>query len=137
VARKPRISAAVIALMDGGERHAWTLEELHASLVERGHSTDFSTVFRAAQKLAAGGFIRRLLLDDGRARFELSSAHHDHLYCTSCHQLLPVPCPVAAGDFVALERETGIAVLDHHLILSGVCRTCRDRAIASGNADPE
>jgi hypothetical protein len=48
-----------------------------------------------------------------------------------------VPCPVAAGDFVSLERETGIAVLDHHLILSGVCRTCRDRAIARGDADPE
>jgi Fur family ferric uptake transcriptional regulator len=123
--------------MDGGGRHAWTLEELHSALVERGHASDFSTVFRAAEKLASGGVIRKLLLDDGRARFELKSAHHDHLYCTSCRQLLPVPCLVAAGDFAALERETGIAVLDHHLILSGLCRACRDGIIPGGGAHQE
>ena len=75
----------MVSLMGGGERHAWTLEELHSALGERGHATDFSSVFRAAEKLAAGGVVRKLLLDDGRTRFELSSAHHDHLYCTRCH----------------------------------------------------
>ena len=93
MSRKPRVSAAMVSLMGGGERHAWTLDELHSALVERGHPTDFSSVFRAAEKLAAAGIVRKLLLDDGRARFELSSAHHDHLYCTRCHQLVPVRCP--------------------------------------------
>ena len=94
---------------------------------------DFSSVFRAAEKLAAGGIVRKLLLDDGRARFELSSAHHDHLYCTRCRQLVPVPCLIEAGDFAALERETGIAVLDHHLILNGLCRECRVGGAAVGD----
>jgi len=115
----------MVSLMGGGERHAWTLEELHAAVVERGHPADFSSVFRAAEKLAAGGIICRLLLDDGRARFELRSAHHDHLYCMRCRQLVPVPCLIESGDFAAIERETGIAVLDHHLILNGLCRECR------------
>lgn len=122
----------MISLMSGGERHAWTLDELHAALVERGHPSDFSSVFRAAEKLVAGGIVRKLLLDDGRARFELNSAHHDHLYCTNCQQLVPVPCLIEAGDFVALECATGIAVLDHHLILNGLCRECRDVGAARG-----
>jgi Fe2+ or Zn2+ uptake regulation protein len=119
--------------MGGSERHAWTLEELHAAVVEHGHPADFSSVFRAAEKLAAGGIIRRLLLDDGRARFELRSAHHDHLYCMRCRQLVPVPCLIESGDFAALERETGIAVLDHHLILNGLCRECRVGGEAVGD----
>jgi len=132
MSRKPRASAAMIALMGGGERHAWTLDELHQTLVGRGVPTDFSSVFRAAEKLAAGGVLRKLLLDDGRARFELSGAHHDHLYCTGCRQLVPVPCLIEAGDFAALERETGIAVRDHHLILNGLCRACRAAETAPG-----
>jgi Fur family transcriptional regulator, ferric uptake regulator len=123
--RKAQISAAMVGLMVGGERHAWTLEELHEGLARHGRVTDFSSVFRAAEKLAAGGTLRKLLLEDGRTRFELVGTHHDHLYCTRCHALVPVPCVIAREDFAALERATGAAILDHHLVLSGLCRDCR------------
>ena len=123
--RKARISAAMVSLMGGGERHAWTLEELHAGLARGGRTTDFSSVFRAAEKLTADGVARKLLLDDGRTRFELAAAHHDHLYCTSCHALVPVPCLIERDDFATLERAIGVTIRDHHLILSGLCRTCR------------
>jgi Fur family transcriptional regulator, ferric uptake regulator len=123
--RKARVSTAMARLMGGGEHHAWTLEELHAGLARRGRAPDFSSVFRAAKKLASDGIARKLLLEDGRARFELAGAHHDHLYCTRCHELLAVPCLIAGDDFAALERETGAAILEHHLVLSGICRNCR------------
>jgi Fur family transcriptional regulator, ferric uptake regulator len=125
MSRKARISTAMVGLMAGGERHAWTLEELHGGLARRGHSTDFSSVFRAAEKLAADGVLHKLLVEDGRSRFELAAEHHDHLYCTSCHVLVAVPCLIGHDDFAALERATGVAVRDHHLILSGLCRACR------------
>jgi Fur family transcriptional regulator, ferric uptake regulator len=124
MARKARISAAMSALMREGERHAWTLEELQAGLAGRGHTSDFSSVFRAAEKLAAEGSARKLLLEDGRARFELVGAHHDHLYCTRCHELVPVPCLVERQGFAALEAATGAAIHDHQIILNGLCRDC-------------
>lgn len=130
MARKARISAAMVSLMGGGEHHAWTLEELHSGLLQRGQATDFSSVFRAAEKLAADGTVRKLLLEDGRARFELAEAHHDHLYCTSCHQLVPVPCVIGHAEFSALEQATGVTIADHHLILNGLCRECRSEAAA-------
>ena len=125
MSRTARIPAAMLSLISGGERHAWTLDELHAGLARRGRATDFSSVFRAAEKLTAAGTLRKLLLDDGRARFELAEDHHDHLYCTSCRELLPVPCLIGDGDFAALERATGAAIRGHHLILDGLCRACR------------
>jgi Fur family ferric uptake transcriptional regulator len=114
-----------MSLMQERQHHAWTLEDLHAGLLERSVAADFSSVFRAAEKLAGEGALRKLTLDDGRARFELIEAHHDHLHCTRCGELVPVPCPLGARDFAALEREAGIAVIGHHLVLSGLCRDCR------------
>lgn len=125
MARKSSVSAAMVGLMGGGERHAWTLEELHDGLARGGRTTDFSSVFRAAEKLAAEGAARKIVLD-GRTRFELADAHHDHLYCTRCRALVPVPCLIEHDDFAALERMTGVAITDHHLVLSGLCRACRD-----------
>ena len=123
--RKARISAAILALLKDGKRHAWTLDELHDALVRRGVGSDFSSVYRAAEKLVTGSMVRKILLDDGRTRLELVTAHHDHLYCMRCNKLAPVPCVIGQGEIVALERETGAAITDHHLVLSGICRSCR------------
>jgi Fur family ferric uptake transcriptional regulator len=125
MSRKARVSAAMVDLMQDGERHAWTLEEFHAEIGRRGRKTDFSSVFRAAEKLAADGLVRKVLLDDGRTRFELVGSHHDHLYCTRCHEFVPVPCVIERAHFAAVERATGAAILDHHLVLRGLCRDCR------------
>jgi hypothetical protein len=35
-----------------------------------------------------------------------------------------VPCVIGHEDFAALERATGGTILDHHLVLSGLCRNC-------------
>jgi Fur family transcriptional regulator, ferric uptake regulator len=129
MARTPVVSTALLTLMRERHHHAWTLEDLHAALAERDIAADFSSVFRAAEKLAAAGEIRKLTLEDGRARFELFDAHHDHLHCTRCGELVPIPCLLGGGNFAALERETGVAILDHHLVLSGICRDCRAPAL--------
>ena len=124
MARPAVVSTALLALMRERHHHAWSLEDLHTGLAERGVAADFSSVFRAAEKLAAARDIYKLVLEDGRARFELHGAHHDHLHCTRCGELVPVPCLFGPGAVAALERRTGVAILDHHLVLSGICRDC-------------
>ena len=125
MARRARVSAALLALMKQREHHAWTLEDLRAGLEGTDVRADFSSVFRAAEKLAAEGEIRKLLLEDGRARFELLEAHHDHLLCTRCGKLVPIPCMIADEEFAALERAADIVIQGHHLVLSGLCSECR------------
>ena len=132
MARKSRISAAMLGLMGDGGHHAWTLEELQAGLGANRVEADFSSVFRAAEKLAGAGTIRKILVEDGRARFELAASHHDHLLCERCHELVPIPCVIAQDAFAAVERATGAAITDHHLMLNGVCRECRGAAEQGG-----
>jgi Fur family ferric uptake transcriptional regulator len=123
MARRSSISAVMVALM-GNQRHAWTLEELHEALSDLGRSINFSSVFRAAEKLVGEGVARKFLLADGRTRFELSSAHHDHLLCDRCGELVPVPCIIDHTGFSAIEHETGASILDHQLVLTGICGAC-------------
>ena len=132
MASKPRTAAAMVEPMSKNQQHAWSLEELRAALRRRRHLADFSSVFRAAEKLTAGGAIRKLILDDGPTRFELVGAHHDHLYCMRCHELVSVPCLIEHERFAAVERATGAAILDHHVLLRGLCRDCRSADEARG-----
>ena len=132
--RRARVSAALLAILSDSERHAWTLDELHDGLVQRGLDSDFSSVFRAAEKLIAGGMIRKVILTDGRSRLELVATHHDHLYCIRCNALVAVPCIIGNSEIVALERETGAAITDHHLVLNGICGDCR-AATDAGRAE--
>lgn len=128
MARKPLISAAMLELMAGRTHHAWTLEDLEAGLAQLGPAPSFSSVFRAAEKLVADGLVVRVPLDDGRARFELAGAHHDHLHCTACDELVPVPCVLAGAEASAIEAQTGVAIARHHVIFSGLCPACSARA---------
>lgn len=111
--------------MEAREHHAWTLEDFQSALAERGESADFSSIYRAAEKLLAEGVLCKVMLDDGRARFELVTAHHDHLHCTACDELVPVPCVIERAAFAALEARTGIAISEHRIIFTGLCPNCR------------
>jgi Fur family ferric uptake transcriptional regulator len=133
MARKSRLSPAILKLIAGGSRHAWSLEELQADLADAAMSADFSSVFRAAEKLVADGVLRKLLLDDGRARFELAGAHHDHLHCRNCGTLIPVRCVIDRRMFSSLEAETGIAISTHRIMFSGLCQGCRSATLSPEN----
>ncbi len=124
MARKSRIPAALLHLMAGGARHAWTLEELRGDLAGQGIAADFSSVFRAAQRLAAEGRVRRIDLPDAPPRFKPDGNHHDHLLCARCQALVPIPCVLDHRALHAAMRETGCIVSGHRLVLSGFCRDC-------------
>lgn len=127
MARPSRTLAAILAVMDRPDRHAWTLDELGAGLAAEGVGADFSTLFRAVERLVADGRLRKVRLDDAPARYEQSGAHHDHLRCTECNALVPVPCLARQIDFAALERATGFAIDSHDIVLDGICLACRTR----------
>jgi len=128
MARKPRVSADMVSLMTRSKRHAWTLEDLHGGLARAGTPTAFSSVFRAAEKLAADGIVEKVLLESGRARFELAGTHHDHLHCSNCKRLVPLPCVLQRRSWAVVEARTGVAITGHRILFRGVCKNCRTAA---------
>ncbi|HEX7389285.1 MAG TPA: transcriptional repressor, partial [Acidiphilium sp.] len=129
-----RTQAALLAVMDRPGHHTWTLDELGGELAAAGAAADFSTLFRAVERLVAEGRLRKLKLDESAARYERNGAHHDHLRCTLCNALVPVPCLAHQIDFAALERATGFTIAHHDIVLDGICPACRAHPSLSESA---
>jgi Fe2+ or Zn2+ uptake regulation protein len=91
-----------------------------------------SSAYRNLMVLAQAGIVRRVSGSDEFARFELAEdlmGHHHHLVCSNCGALQDFDAPPQVERAVARTVEqvaaaTGFAVRDHHLELTGLCRSC-------------
>ena len=116
MARPSHVRDAVAALL--GERHAWTVDSVHAFLGDRGVAADRASVHRALTRLVGDGAAQRFELD-GRAWFEAAGDHHEHVVCTDCGDVAPVP-----GCVVAEPAIPGFSITGHQVTFSGVCAGC-------------
>ena len=111
-------------------RHGCSIDELATDLHRRGLKADFSSVFRALERLEHEGEIERVELDDGKARFEAAGDHHEHIRCEDCGSVTPVPCGLVREVLPAVQRRTGYEINRHRLVLSGRCPDCAKEAAA-------
>ena len=122
--RPSHVRTAIEEILDGSERHAWSIEDVGAALARDGVRADSSSVFRGLVRLSDEGKISRVELGDGKLRFEASRPHHEHIECESCGDVAAVPGCLVDELVPQVERQTGFAVRAHRLLFSGVCITC-------------
>lgn len=82
------------------------------------------TVYRTLEALVAEGVAQRVVLGDGRARYELGQehGHHHHLVCLSCGSVERLDeCHVQAKR---AGRRRGFTVTAHRLEMFGYCAKC-------------
>lgn len=118
MARPSHVRTAIDALLSGSDRHDWTIEDIADRLHSTGRSADPSSVFRALNKLEEDGAVRRVDLGDGKAHYEGSREHHEHIRCEECGAVDEVPgCSVR-------RPKTDFVVTGHQLLFSGLCPRC-------------
>jgi Fur family ferric uptake transcriptional regulator len=122
--RISRIPEAVVGVMDNSEKDCWTIEEIQLALSLNGIQADFSSVFRAANKLEEQKVLYKVDLNDGKSHFELRSEHHDHLICERCQLVSKIPCDFFDKSIGEMVSKTGFNVLRHSLVVEGVCKQC-------------
>jgi len=125
VPRPSSVRDAVADLLRRGGRHAWSIEELHQELVASGRPADPSSVFRAVSYLHDRGLVARVMVD-GKARYEVAGAHHDHVRCEGCGALAPLPGCALERLEPEVTAGTGFSITGHQLIFSGRCPDCRE-----------
>lgn len=92
-----------------------------------------SSVYRNLAVLEQAGVARRVMTEEGTARYELAedlTQHHHHLVCRVCGAVEDVTVPVrlertverALADAAARVAFEGVS---HRLDLIGTCRNCR------------
>ena len=125
MARPSHVRDSVRRLLEGSERHDWSIEDLHASLRAEGLAADYSSVFRAVTWLERRGVIEQVSLGDSRVRYELAGRHHDHVQCDACGVVSSIPSCVLERAGARVEKGTGFLVTGHRLVFSGLCPACR------------
>ena len=109
-----------------GEGHR-SVEDIYRDVGSEDSRIGYTTVYRTMKLLIEAGLAREIDLADGLTRYEhlYNHTHHDHLVCTSCGSSI---------EFLNAELETiqdsastrlGFKVLDHKLLIYGLCADCR------------
>lgn len=103
-------------------------EELYKRVTKKDPSIGFSTVYRTLNLLKEAGLAKECQFGDTFGRFEPvhSEAHHDHLICTRCGQIIEFKSDRIEKLQADLAKEQGFTVFDHKLELYGLCNKCSE-----------
>ncbi len=105
-------------------------------LVQRVRAEDprvsVATVYRTMKLLAECGLAVARQFDGGQARYEpvVGRAHHDHLICTGCGEIVEFANPRIEALQARVAASHGFEVESHKLELYGRCGRCRPGAAA-------
>jgi Fur family ferric uptake transcriptional regulator len=117
-----------------GLRGHVSVEELLEHARREDERVSQATVYRTMKLLAEGGLATAREFGDGQTRYEVAAgrAHHDHLICTHCGEIVEFVNEQIESFQAAVARRHGFEVERHRLELYGRCAKCRDRRRAGG-----
>ena len=106
-----------------------SVEELVEKARRRDPSIGAATVYRTMKILAEAGLASVRHFEGGQTRYEaaLDRHHHDHLICTSCHNIFEFENERIEELQESVAAEHGFTVTHHKLELYGLCKNCRQR----------
>ena len=95
-------------------------------LKEKNIKTDQATVFRIVGLFTNRGLTRQIELQEGKARYELTTLpHHHHTICTSCGRVQDIGhCEVKDIEKKASDH-LGFKTENHQVELFGLCANCQ------------
>jgi len=100
-------------------------------LIQRVHAQDprvsVATVYRTMKLLSECGLAVARQFDGGQTRYEPGAgrAHHDHLICTGCGEIVEFANPRIEALQARVAEGHGFEVESHKLELYGRCARCR------------
>jgi Fe2+ or Zn2+ uptake regulation protein len=128
--RPSPVTDEVRRLLTGGERHAWSIDELLQAARSALGGADYSSVFRAVVMLERQGVVDQIDLGDGRSRYELHDRHHEHIRCERCGRIEEVAGCVLDDVAGQVQQATGFKVTSHKVVFAGLCGDCATKPIA-------
>ena len=120
--QRERIAQAFFAM--GG--HV-TIEDLVVRVRRDDPRVSVATVYRTMKLLADCGLASARQFNDGHTRYEpaVGRAHHDHLICTTCGDIVEFANEKIESLQAEVARRHGFDVESHRLELYGRCVRCR------------
>lgn len=117
-----------------GLRGHVSVDELLARARREDRRVSLATVYRTMKLLAESGLAAAREFGDGQTRWEVAAgrAHHDHLICTACGEIVEFTNEQIEALQAAVAKKHGFEVERHRLELYGRCARCRDARRGGG-----
>ena len=105
----------------------FTAEELVKDVRSVDASVARGTVYRTLALLHRAGVVEKHDFRYGPPNYEVTfaKAHHDHLMCVQCGEIIEFQEPKVEALQEAVVRRYGYQMLSHTHKLYGLCRTCQ------------
>ena len=83
-----------------------------------------ATVYRALRRLEETGHVQKVIIGDGRPRYEATRGHHHHFHCRKCERVYDIDGCVSSPDSLGKNLPAGFELEGHEIVLYGVCAKC-------------
>ncbi len=105
-----------------------TVEQLVVRCRREDARISVATVYRTVKLLAECGLASARQFGDGQTRYESAAgrAHHDHLICTRCGEIVEFANELIESQQAQVARRHGFEVESHRLELYGRCARCKE-----------
>ncbi|HKV85557.1 MAG TPA: transcriptional repressor, partial [Ktedonobacterales bacterium] len=128
-ARQPHNETLVLEALRDTDRHP-TASDLYETVRLRQPRIGRATVYRALERLVAGGLAVEVARDSFGRRYDARIERHDHCVCAGCGRVIDVTLPliIPENSFARVAEEAARAgfVMDaYELRLRGRCADCQ------------
>ena len=105
-----------------GKDHVFEADELLEEMKTAGHRVSRATVYRTLKHLLEAGIIREVLIDSGKAHYELAfgKAPKGHLVCVETQRIVEFPTAELDALMEKLCQEHGFDPVSHRFVVYGV-----------------
>jgi Fur family transcriptional regulator, ferric uptake regulator len=103
------------------------VDELYLKLRQQGVKISKASIYRALPLFIDCGLVREVDFIDGHWHYEhiYGHAHHSHLRCLGCGEILEFEEPVLKLLEEQLARRYSYRIKGHHLQVHGFCAACQ------------
>ena len=108
----------IVGVIEGSEDHP-DVDQLHRRAVAEDNTISIATVYRTVKLLEEAGVIDRLEFGDGRARYEESGQHHEHLVDVETGEVIEFYHAELEALKEQIAHDMGYELVDHSLELFG------------------
>ena len=108
----------IIKVIEGSDDHP-DVDQLYIRSVAQDDTISIATVYRTVKLLEEVGVIERIEFGDGRARYEESGEHHEHLVDVETGDVIEFYHAELEALKEKVAREMGYELVDHRLELFG------------------
>ena len=99
-----------------------SIDDLLAQVRKKHKRVGYATVYRTLRLLVESGLASARQFEDGQTRYEVASAHHDHLICVKCSLILEFDDDAIEDAQEKVARSLGgFTVLRHKHELYALC----------------